>query len=96
MARGRTSTITIACAKPGSSIGEAFILGLDFRSTVMDAPEGNAVLFVLKIATAVKNPSCHGRAWPTAVRFVLLAIVFNVIPEIALAIGNPYRSLHTL
>jgi hypothetical protein len=55
MARGRTSTITIACAKPGSSIGEAFILGLDFRSTVMDAPEGNAVLFVLKIATAVKT-----------------------------------------
>jgi hypothetical protein len=34
---------------------------------------------------------------PTAVRIVLLAIVFNVIPEIASAIaGNPYRSLHML
>ncbi len=34
---------------------------------------------------------------PTAVRIVLLAIVSNVIPEIALAIaGNPYRSLHML
>jgi hypothetical protein len=34
-----------------------------------------------------------GRVKPTAVRLVLRAIVFNVIPEIASAIGDPYRSL---
>jgi hypothetical protein len=43
------------------------------------------------------NSALDGRVKPTAVRIVLLAIVSNVIPEIALAIaGNPYRSLHML